>query len=118
MIAGCWKTGYNRIGHEAIPLPVGEDERDTLGGRMAWRIPKRGDLVLHYKGGYYIVLGTASDSSNDRAGLHVVIYYSIAKKLRHVRELQEFCGLVTSPTYGHEVARFNLVGQKVDEAFS
>ena len=121
MIARCWRTGNNRIGKEAIPLPHDDErQRDSLGGREAWRIPRRGDLVQHYKGDYYVVTDTGTDSTNSRASTPenpkpVVVYYSLDKRAKHVRDMREFCEELASLTGG--VPRFKLIARDIEAAF-
>jgi hypothetical protein len=51
----------------------------------------------HYKGGKYLVLGVAEESTNARTGTQVVIYISLTYGKMKCRDLQEFLELVSWP---------------------
>lgn len=51
-------------------------------------------IYKHFKGGFYRVLFTAQESTNDRAGRAVVVYISLTNGKIHTRDLAEFQSLV------------------------
>ena len=70
-------------------------------------------LYQHYKGGLYIVIETAKDSTNDHVSHDMVMYYSLAKQTWHVRRLSEFVQEVRWPTGGFR-PRFSRVTHAED----
>ena len=51
-------------------------------------------LVRHYKGGLYIEVARALESTNERQGREVVVYFSLEKQTWHTRDAEEFDGVV------------------------
>lgn len=51
-------------------------------------------LVRHYKGGLYIEFARAMESTNERQGREVVVYYSLSKNTWHTRDAIEFDSMV------------------------
>ena len=49
-----------------------------------------GTIYRHYKGGRYIVLHIARDSTNNRDGNKGVVYFSLAKRTVNYRDVSEF----------------------------
>jgi hypothetical protein len=66
-------------------------------------IPNR--VYDHYKGGRYLVLSVADDSTNNRAGNRVVVYVSLTYGTIKCRDLVEFIELVEWPD-GQKRSRF------------
>lgn len=62
----------------------------------------------HYKGGKYLLLFVADDSTNNRDGNKVVIYISLTYGKIYCRDLSEFTELVEWPD-GKNRPRFNPV---------
>ncbi len=51
----------------------------------------------HYKGGKYLVLFTADDSTNERDGQKTVVYVSLSQMRVYCRNLEEFIESVQWP---------------------
>ncbi|HEY4498843.1 MAG TPA: DUF1653 domain-containing protein [Candidatus Paceibacterota bacterium] len=66
-----------------------------------------GTTYVHKKGGRYIILHIADESTNKRTGNKVVVYQSIALGKIHTRDLDEFTELVEWPD-GTQKPRFIL----------
>ncbi len=68
-------------------------------------VPQR--TYTHFKGGTYLVLAVADDSTNSRKGTQMVVYVSLTYGTIKSRDLSEFTELVTWPD-GIERSRFVL----------
>ena len=68
-------------------------------------------IVQHYKGGRYMVLDEAIESTNARQGTKVVIYFSLEKETWHTRDADEFHQVIIWAD-GHERPRFMKVDKK------
>lgn len=66
-------------------------------------VPQR--VYSHHKGGRYLVIAVADDSTNDRKGNRLVVYVSLTYGKIKCRDLAEFTELVTWPD-GVERPRF------------
>jgi len=64
-------------------------------------------IYTHFKGGTYLVLSVAEDSTNSRKGNRSVVYVSLTHGTVKCRDLSEFAERVTWPD-GIERARFVL----------
>jgi len=62
----------------------------------------------HYKGGKYIVLSVAEDTTNKRAGTKVIVYAPLDQSTVYCRDLSEFTEVVEWPS-GEKKARFVAV---------
>ena len=60
---------------------------------MEWDIAVN-KVYEHYKGGKYLVLLLADDSTNAREGNHVVVYISLANGKTYCRDASEFTQLI------------------------
>lgn len=58
---------------------------------------RAGSVYEHFKGGRYLVLGVASESTNDRIGKRSVVYVSLTHGTLKVRDLAEFLEEVLWP---------------------
>ncbi len=70
----------------------------------------RPGIYRHHKGGLYRVLFQAIESTNERAGIPVVVYLSMTKGTIHVRTLEEFNRFVD----GTFTPRFEYAGERHD----
>ncbi len=70
-------------------------------------LPQR--VYEHFKGGKYLVLSVAEDSTNARTGNHVVVYVSLTYGTVKVRDLNEFVEEIEWPD-GIRRPRFVLSG--------
>ena len=59
-------------------------------------------MYRHYKGGKYLVLFVADDSTNKREGNKVVVYASLAHGTINCRDLNEFTEIVAWPDGGQK----------------
>jgi hypothetical protein len=64
-------------------------------------------VYAHHKGGRYLVLSVAEDSTNSRAGNKLVVYVSLTYGKIKCRDLAEFIEVVQWPD-GQERPRFIL----------
>jgi hypothetical protein len=65
-------------------------------------------LMRHYKGGLYVFLGPAQESTNGSAHSIFAVYYSLRDRVLRVRRMREFEERVTWPD-GQERCRFITV---------
>jgi len=75
-------------------------------------------VYQHYKSGFYRVLYTARESTNNRQGRTVVVYMSLATGRLHTRDQDEFVALVNrdngSPCTDRDnrrTERFTYIGE-------
>ena len=54
-------------------------------------------VYIHHKGGKYLVLALADESTNDRKGNKVVVYVSLTYGKIKCRDLREFIEIVKWP---------------------
>lgn len=54
-------------------------------------------LYVHYKGGKYLVLFVAHESTNGREGRDVVVYVSLTNNSTHTRDFVEFTEEIVWP---------------------
>lgn len=77
----------------------------------------RTGVYRHYKGGYYQVMGVATDSTNTMPpGREMVVYIGLTEKpgnRMHVRERKEFEDFIWNENMSGGVERFRYIGQEI-----
>jgi hypothetical protein len=68
-------------------------------------------VYRHYKGGYYLVTGTAADATNGREDRTVVFYTSMSDGKNYARDWAEFADFVLGPGRRARVPRFTYLGE-------